>query len=195
MARPSYLAAVAIAWLAAGCQITTDVGGAQFACDQDCPDGLACIEGRCVDPAASDAGAGDDAAPDAPACECSAERFADDCGANLVDIESGMKICASTESNTNAVLGCPGAQVGPDAAFRLAAEAGQTITATVRPEGFNASLYITRDCSGTCEAIADDAGISGTETVSAPAPVTGDYFVVVDSPTGSGCYELEVTVD
>jgi hypothetical protein len=188
----SYLA---LAILAA-CRITSDLDGAQLACVEACPEGLECVSGRCVEPGAIDGG-DLDGTPDAPVCECTADTFADDCGAGLVDIASGERICASTESNTNAVLGCTGApQPGLDAAFRISADAGQTITATVRPEGFDAAVYIVRDCSSTsCDAIADEAGVSGTETASVAAPVTADYFVIVDSPTGAGCYELDVTVE
>ena len=198
MARPSYLAIVLVAWLAAACRITSDFDGAQFACEKDCPDGQRCIDGECVDPTIDAAAGGDDAAIDAAICECVDETFADDCGAGLEDIASGAQICASTASNTNAVGGCTGAvQPGADAVFRLGAAAGETITATVVPEGFDAALYITRDCSQfTCEVIADDFGVSGTETASVTAQATGDYFIVVDTDGGgAGCYVLDVTVE
>ena len=46
-----------------------------------------------------------------------------------------------------------------------------------------------------CDAIADDAGVSGTETATVAAPASADYFVIVDSPTGlSGCYELVISL-
>jgi hypothetical protein len=183
--------------LLAACRITADFDGAQFACDEVCPADLECIAGRCQEPGAIDAGDAADSQPDAPICECTADTFADDCGASLVDISSGELVCASTEANGNDILGCSGApQPGFDAAFRIAATAGQTITATVRPEGFDAAIYIVRDCSSTsCDAIADDVGVSGTETASVAAPATADYFIIVDSPTGFGCYELEVDLD
>ena len=43
--------------------------------------------------------------------------------------------------------------------------------------------------------VADQAGLGGTETASATATQTADYYVVVDSATGgSGCYQLTVQV-
>lgn len=184
---------LAVALLAA-CRINTDLDGAQLACEQSCPDGLTCIDGRCQEPGAADAAA--DAPVDAEACECTADTFADDCGANLVDIADGERVCASTESNTNQLPGClPPPLPGNDAAYRVSVTQGQTITATVQPQGFDAAVYIMRDCASSCEAIADDVGQSGTETVVVSNADAGDYFVIVDSPSGSGCYELTVDLD
>jgi hypothetical protein len=198
------LAAAAILLAAApGCRIEADYDGTSFRCPGGvCPEGYRCEEGLCL----RGGGAGGDGGSDAPIgadagdCQCSAEPFADDCGAGLVDLDGagapgGERVCASTEMNTNAVLGCnPPPLPGRDAVFRVAVSAGQSIEATVRPEGFDAAIYLATDCGGECLAVADDRGQSGAETVTLTAAAAADYFVVIDSPSGFGCYELIVEV-
>lgn len=80
-----------------------------------------------------------------------------------------------------------------DAVYRFAVEAGRTIDASLRPEGFDGGMYLLGDCSMDCLALANDNGVSGTEQLSITAAASGDLFVVVDSPSSIGCYELTVS--
>jgi hypothetical protein len=88
---------------------------------------------------------------------------------------------------------------GPDAIYRVHAEDGQTITATVSPDqGYDAGLYILSDClSSACLVGKDSALAGGIESVTTTAEGTGTYYIVVDSwsPGVEGCYAIAVTVE
>ena len=88
---------------------------------------------------------------------------------------------------------------GPDAVYRVNANAGETITATVTPNvGYDTGIYILSECLGSsCLAGMDSALGGGIETAVTTAPSTGTYYVVVDSwsPGVEGCFSLAVTVE
>ncbi len=71
---------------------------------------------------------------------------------------------------------------GSDAIFKLSVNAGQTITATLNTS-WDGAIEIVPTCSAapTCLAGSDDIAGGGTETVTATAPSTSTYYVVVDS--------------
>lgn len=198
----------AVGWI--GCTISSDFTGTQYTCnDGRCPPGFRCVEKRCVD---GDGGPRDAAAePDAildamtdamiDAPTCTFEPRSDSCApADLEELTAvaqagGQTVCGSTTGNTNALLGCAGAPLpGLDAVFRFSATAGQQVTATLRPMGFNGAVYLLTDCSGQCLDLADDLGVGGTETAQVTAATSGDHYVVVDSGSGAGAFELVVAV-
>lgn len=198
----------ALAWViaAAGCTISGDYTGTQYTCNEGrCPPGFRCVNGNCIDHDAGDEP--DDAAPQSDAMAddadvCVNEPRSDSCMAadleelTVVGQPGGQTVCGTTAGLTNDLLGCAGAPLpGLDAVFRFAVTAGQQITATLQPTGFDGAVYLLTDCSGQCLDLADDAGVGGTETAVATATVTGDHYVVVDSPSGAGPYELTVAVE
>jgi hypothetical protein len=85
---------------------------------------------------------------------------------------------------------------GPDAIFYVNATAGQQITATVTPAGWDISIYVTQTCTLDPACLTGaDTGLSGTpETVSYTAATAGTYYVVVDgwNPGVQGAYSLNV---
>lgn len=86
---------------------------------------------------------------------------------------------------------------GPDAFYRFELTDGQTITATVTPQGWDAMLYVLRDCEPMfCDAGVDSAGTGAPETTTYVAVTGGTYYVVVDSPSlaNKGAFTLEVDV-
>jgi hypothetical protein len=198
---------MASGWL--GCSIGSNYDGTAYTCEQGrCPDGFRCVGGKCLD---GDAGSIDATALDAPTLDAALEPDADACAfdprsdtcqpADLEELSAvsqpgGQTVCGSTAGNTNALIGCTGAPMpAADSVFRFAATTGQQITAVLRPMGFNGSVYLLTDCSGQCLTIADAQGVGGMETAQFTATSTGDHYVVVDSGTGTGAYELTVTVE
>ncbi|HVK87965.1 MAG TPA: PPC domain-containing protein [Kofleriaceae bacterium] len=86
---------------------------------------------------------------------------------------------------------------GPDAFYRFELTDGQTLTATVTPEGWDAMLYILRGCEPMfCSAGVDNAGSGAPETTTFTAVGGGTYYVVVDSPSlaNKGAFTLNVDV-
>lgn len=211
-------AAVLAAALAAGCQVEGgDFDDTAFLCSEGrCPAGYECQGGRCVTPGSSaddaggepdedaDTSAGDDAGgePDAQsACVCTGDSDGPQCTAaqDLVGVRDpgGAVVCASTASNTSELVGCTGAPApAADAAYRVELADGEVIEARVEPQGFDASLYLRVDCGNIsgCFAHENATGVGGSETLRATAVADGAVYVVVDSPEGSGCYQLTVTV-
>ncbi|HUH01431.1 MAG TPA: PPC domain-containing protein, partial [Kofleriaceae bacterium] len=193
----------AVGWV--GCTISSDYAGTAYTCtDGRCPPGFSCVEARCVDGdgGPDDAAGADDAMVDAPTCTC--EPRSNTClPADLEELTGaaqagGQTVCGSTTDNTGTLAGCTNLVEplpGRDAVFRFSATAGQQITATLRPLDFDGAVYLLTDCGDQCLVVANDQGVGGTEVAAVAAPATGDYYVVVDSPSGSGCYELTVAVE
>ncbi|RJO67507.1 MAG: hypothetical protein C4523_09240 [Myxococcales bacterium] len=79
---------------------------------------------------------------------------------------------------------CTGwAAEGPEKVYRIALDAGETITARVENPGFNAILYLLSECASlapACVAV-DENAAGGEELLVFTAPETGEYFLVVDA--------------
>ena len=88
---------------------------------------------------------------------------------------------------------------GPDAIYAVTATAGQTITAMVTPDLWDASIFIATTCQldAACVIGADDSPFPGDyELVEYAVPTAGTYFIVVESwdPGDYGPYQLDVTL-
>ncbi len=129
--------------------------------------------------------------------------------------------CAQAQNLTTGALTVPGATVtgdttgyvdnvqppssctgylpdGPDAVYFVNATAGQTISATVTPNGWDVSIYIIGACVmvPTCLDGADQFTGGTAETATYLVPTAGTYHVVVDgwNPGVEGAYSLNVRV-
>jgi hypothetical protein len=85
---------------------------------------------------------------------------------------------------------------GPDAVYYVDATAGQQLTATVTPAGWDISIYLTQTCTldPAC-LIGADTGLGGAaETVAHSVVTAGTYYVIVDgwNPGVQGAYSLNV---
>jgi hypothetical protein len=149
-----------------------------------------------------------DAAPDAPppvpcgtagpeTCESATDLT------TMAAMAGGVTVSGDTTtlaSNLSTVTACTGySNVGPDAVYKVTANMGQTIHATLRPGPWDPSLYIVSACmADTACLLGKDEGYSGgMETLSYPVTANGTFYVVVDGwSTGSfGCYELTVRLE
>jgi Cys-rich repeat protein len=75
----------------------------------------------------------------------------------------------------------------------VALSAGQSITATLAPAGWDGALYVIDDCAApACLAGVDAVFAGGVETLPFTAPATGTYRLVVDGAVGGGAYTLAV---
>jgi hypothetical protein len=87
---------------------------------------------------------------------------------------------------------------GPDAIYTVTVSAGQTITATVTPTAWDASIFISSNCTlaAMCLDGADVSAGSGAETAMFTVGSAGTYYVVVESwQLGvEGPYTLNVRV-
>ena len=78
---------------------------------------------------------------------------------------------------------CTGyAAAGKDVTYKVALEAGDGVTLTYTPTGYDASLYIVSDCSNMATCVAgSDLCCSGTaEPISWVCPTTGTYYIICD---------------
>jgi hypothetical protein len=86
---------------------------------------------------------------------------------------------------------------GPDAFYRIELAAGQQVTATLTPSGWDASLYVLGMCAlNSCTAGVDAAGSGGQETTTFTSTSGGTYHIVVDSSsqTQKGPFSLVVAI-
>lgn len=85
---------------------------------------------------------------------------------------------------------------GADTIYVVSAGAGQTISATVTPAGWDTSIYVTSNCAltPTCVAGADVGLEGGVESVTYTTAAAGMYFVVVDgwNPGVEGPYSVNI---
>jgi hypothetical protein len=87
---------------------------------------------------------------------------------------------------------------GPDAVYEVAANVGETITATMTPEGWDGALYIVQPCSTyVCLAGSDEPTPGWSEAVQLVTELAGPFYVIVDGATAadSGCFTLVVHVN
>lgn len=150
--------------------------------------------------------------PDAvPLSTCEAAELEpdnDDC-ATAIDLTGsmgpeGVVVHGDTDSYTDSLeppTSCTSGwgEDGPDAIYRVDVSVGETITAVVTPEGYDASIYILVDCSNpdTCVAGLDTGGDDDSETIEHTAAADTSYYIVVDSWRSSehGCFTLRISVD
>ncbi len=106
---------------------------------------------------------------------------------------------ANDYEQPDAATSCTGFTTeGPDGVWSVNAVAGQVLTATMDPTGFDAALYISSDCTmidSSCVA-GSDTGTSAAETVSYTIPADGVYYIIADSYslTPTGTFSLEITL-
>lgn len=89
---------------------------------------------------------------------------------------------------------CTGYYTGGGEVFHaLTLASGQSITATLTPDAWDAALYLIADCAApACLAGVDAAYAGGPETLAFTAPAAGTYRLVVDGVAAGGPYTLEV---
>ncbi|MCZ7679365.1 MAG: hypothetical protein M5U28_11630 [Sandaracinaceae bacterium] len=88
---------------------------------------------------------------------------------------------------------------GPDGVFAVSLAAGQTLTATVTPDGFDAALYAVTDCALAESSCVDgsDSGFSGDpESIAYTATAPTTLYLIVDSwsSSSSGAYSLDIAI-
>jgi hypothetical protein len=202
----AWLACLALA--AVACRIhTPDFDGTDFACSEDepeCPAGFSCRGGMCERDDV-DAGEGADAAADANE---TCQPVDNDACASALDVTTaalaGVTLYGDTTGFANdlspSVLpGCTESpEPGPDAIYQIDALAGDTLHATLTPDGWNSALYLIDGCSGTAACLGgDDAPGTGIDDATIPIAANDTYFLIVDASlaAGAGCYTLELSLE
>jgi hypothetical protein len=123
------------------------------------------------------------------------------CGtASAIDLSSGSAMLTgstTTASETNSINPnhclasggtVPLALAGPNVVYSVTIPAGQMLTATLSPVGYDGALYVVNTCSDmTCLAGADNFEVGGTDTVSVAnsSGAAESVFVVVGSWSSS----------
>ena len=172
-ARPPWLVAAALA-ASAGCGFDADYTGATVTCaevDPRCPDGYQCVAGTCrtTAPPAIDA-----AGPDASVCELAAQQPDNDRCAAAIDVavaateveRYGDTAGYANDLAPSVLPGCTGSpEPGPDAVYRLALTAGDTLHAELRTTGHDGAIYL-------LDGEWAEAGMAAAAAV----PVFGDGF-------------------
>lgn len=211
------LVAVAVAVTAAGaaashagCVFDADYGGTSLACPPSsprCPDGYTCVNQVCTRDGSADAGDGDatdTSVTDAGTCDlAAAEGTRDTCGqardlTAAASAAGGTRVYGNTTGHANDLTpstlpDCTTSpEPGPDAIWRVAITAGQTLTVTFSPEGWSGDVYVVDACTST-------ATCEGGGPMFSPVSVTpaaGTYYIVVDSRMAgaAGCYTLDVAL-
>lgn len=107
-------------------------------------------------------------------------------------ISVGQTVSGDTSAAFNDSQPCTTTANGPDVFYSFTPTQSATVTATLTPSGFDASLGVFVGCSTTsCTASSDVAGVGGTETVTFNASRNTTYLIAVDSAYGSaGPYTL-----
>lgn len=230
--------ALVLAALLGACSFEADYGGSRYRCGGDaggCPPGFACTAGGyCEVPGSADAqldaAPGGDADPDQPdaapvdVCdEAAAAPPADTCAdAETRDLTADAKrtggtvVYGDTTGYANTLqAGASNAKcigvitTGSDAIYTVSLAANETLTATLRTEGWDSALYLVPACSNATTGCAtgDDEDFD-TDTMTQPLeqilhgvtePAT--FYLVVDSQLidsmdySTGCFTLEVSIE
>lgn len=177
---------IAVVWavLASACVFDADYRGGTYRCsDGVCPSGLRCEAGVCTSRPPIDAGA--DAAHDShvAALTCA------DPG------EAGSASGTTAGRNNTISASCGGFVMnGPDAVYRVIANAGQHVMVTVTGR----QAYVIAPCTPapqTPSCLGNSLASAGSP-ISVVAAATGPQFVIVDdsNAAGSGAYTLDVSV-
>ncbi len=93
-----------------------------------------------------------------------------------------------------------GGAPGGDRVFSLELSAGETLSANLTPQGFDAVFYVTRTCgwfeTGSCEAVANEVGVGEAESLLVVAEETDTYYLVVDGASfgDEGSFNLDLTI-
>jgi hypothetical protein len=187
----------------AGCRFDADYDGARLVCppaSPRCPDGYACVEGTCVSGAV-------DAPPtaDASVCELAAAVPDNDGCGDARDLTAAALMPGGTvvhgdttgyagDLTPSTLPGCTGVpEPGPDAVYRMTLVAGDDITFTLTPDGWDGDAYFTNGCSGTATCL---GGADAFMEQAIAIGTAGTYFLIVDAPASgaSGCFTLEAQI-
>ena len=179
-ACPPWLVAAAVA-IAAGCGFDADYTGATVTCadvDPRCPDGYQCVAGTCRTTAPP--------AIDVTVTTTEVERYGDTTG-------------YANDLAPSVLPGCTGSpEPGPDAVYRLALSAGDTLHAELRTTGHDGAIYLLDGCSltATCRGGADALGAGAIDQATIAITTTGTYYLVVDASSAgaAGCYALRMSI-
>lgn len=213
MGPRSIAALVASVAVVAGCGLSPRYDDTHFRCpaeSPDCPAGFTCVAGTCerVGPDAPTTG---DGAPDATADVCTLAHAApnNDLCSGAIDVTTAARAGGATvygdttgyASNLNPAIiaTCTGAMnPGPDAIYRVDANAGDTLTVTLTPTDWDGAVYVLDGCSGSAGCLGGDDQMPAGSIDTADIPITtaGTYYVVVDSqqPSRAGCFTLNVAL-
>jgi hypothetical protein len=178
--------AIVVAWC--GCRFDADYRGGAYRCsDGVCPEGLSCVEERCVEPT----GAIDAPAVDGPAAALT-------CGDPGELARGAEQRAGSTAGRGNLVSSScdDGIFNGPDAVYRVTALAGDDLQVAI-DTALDLDAYV---LAGTCPGFPETPACAGAAYASPGVPLSltgvaaGDLFIVVDSiqPAVEGDYQLTV---
>lgn len=98
----------------------------------------------------------------------------------------------------NAATSCTNfSSAGPEGVWSVNAVAGQVLTATMDPTGFDASLYISTDCAMIDNTCVEGSDSGTVESVQYTIPADGVYYIIADSylaaPTGTFTLTIDLT--
>jgi hypothetical protein len=146
-----------------------------------------------------------DAGPDASVCDL-ATHDNDSC-TGIKELVHGETVYGDTtgytsDQNLLATDCTSNVSNAGDAVYKVEATTGQTITATLTPDGpgdWDPALYIVDACvSPTCLVGSDQLGANLSEQVELPVSADATYYIIVDGATPiaayEGCYVLTVEV-
>lgn len=170
-------------------------------------DASSAADAAAADASAADAAADAAAGVDAGVCEqAAAAADNDSCTSPPINLSTAAKTSAGATAYGNTTkyannqtlpnVMCTGSTTaGPDAYYEIDMTAGQTVTVTLSPQGWNGAVYLLDQCAVAANCLAGDDEMPN-DSFSYKATTDGSYFLVVDGPSSadSGCYTLHVRV-